>query len=155
MTSPNSLSLHPFRPADQQAVKELILSGLADHWGELDPSKNPDLNDIAETYKHACFLVARCAGRIVGTGALVPRTPDTAEVVRMSIAKDLRRQGVGRRILQALCDEAGARGFKRVILETTETWSEVIAFYQSFGFQITHHKDGDVYFKLDLTPRGK
>ena len=72
----------------------------------------------------------------------------------MSVAKDLRRQGVGRRILQSLCDEAVARGYKYVILETTETWNEVIAFYQSFGFRITHHKDGDVYFKLDLTPRG-
>jgi GNAT superfamily N-acetyltransferase len=148
-------SLYPFRPADQKAVKDLILSGLVDHWGELDTTKNPDLNDIAESYKDACFLVARYEGRIVGTGALVPRTPDTAEVVRMSVAKDLRRQGVGRRILQALCDEAVARGFKYIILETTETWSEVIAFYQSFGFQITHYKDGDVYFKLNLTQQCK
>jgi hypothetical protein len=26
----------------------------------------------------------------------------------------------------------------------------VIAFYQHHGFQITHYRDGDVYFVLDL-----
>ena len=74
----------------------------------------------------------------------------TAEVVRMSVAAAARRRGLGRRILSALCAEAKARGFRRVILETTQTWSEVIAFYQSFGFRITHYKDGDVYFELLL-----
>ena len=47
-------------------------------------------------------------------------------------------------------DEAYRSGYKRVILETTETWQEVIEFYKSFGFQITCFKDGDVYFSLDL-----
>lgn len=144
------LSLLPFQPADQPAVKALILSGLAGHWGALDPTKNPDLDDIALTYKDAYFLVARLEGQIVGCGALVPRSPDTAEIVRMSVAASARRQGLGRQILSALCAEAKARGCKRVILETTETWQEVIAFYQSYGFIITHYRDGDVYFALDL-----
>ncbi len=140
-----TITLSPFTPADQPAVKALILAGLADHWGALDPAKNPDLNDIAATYKDAYFLVAKQAGEVVGCGALVPRTPDTAEVVRMSVAAAARRQGLGRRILAALCEEARARGFRCVILETTQTWSEVIAFYQSFGFRITHYKDGRVF----------
>ena len=144
------ISLAPFQPADQSAVKSLILAGLVDHWSELDPTLNPDLNDIAETYKDAYFLVAKHDGQVVGCGALVPHDVNTAEIKRMSVACALRRQGLGRRILTALCEEAKARGFRRVTLETTETWSEVIAFYLDFGFGITHHQDGDVYFKLDL-----
>jgi hypothetical protein len=35
-----------------------------------------------------------------------------------------------------------------VILETTATWENAIAFYQAFGFQISHFADGDVYFAL-------
>ncbi|NPV41111.1 MAG: GNAT family N-acetyltransferase [Anaerolineae bacterium] len=145
-----SITLSPFTPADQPTVKALVLAGLADHWGTLDLSKNPDLNDIAATYKDAYFIVAKQQGEVVGCGALVPRSTDTAEVVRMSVAAAARRQGLGRRILTALCAEAKARGFKRIILETTQTWSEVIAFYQRFGFRITHYKDGDVYFELLL-----
>ncbi len=146
-----SLTLSPFTPADQPAVKALVLAGLADHWGTLDLSKNPDLNDIASTYKDTYFIVAKEQGEVVGCGALVPRMLDTAEVVRMSVAAAARRRGLGCRILSALCAVAKARGFRRVILETTRTWSEVIAFYQSFGFRITHYKDGDVYFELDLS----
>lgn len=145
-----SILLAPFQPSDQSAVKALILAGLVDHWGKLDPTLNPDLNDIAVSYKDALFLVAKQGGQVVGCGALVPRDARTAEIKRMSVAAELRRQGLGRQILAALCEEAKARGFRRVILETTKTWNEVIAFYLSFGFRITHYRDGDVYFVLDL-----
>ena len=127
-----------------------MLAGLADHWGKLDPALNPDLNDIAESYRDAVFLVAKQNGQVVGCGALVPHDGHTAEIKRMSVATSLRRQGLGRCILTALCDEARVRGFRRIILETTETWDEVIAFYLAFGFRVTHHKDGDIYFELNL-----
>jgi hypothetical protein len=67
------ITLRLFRPEDQTAVKNLILAGLKEHWGTLDPTLNPDLNDIAQTYANATFLVAWEGDRIIGTGALVPR----------------------------------------------------------------------------------
>ena len=185
MANSPEITLHAFQPADQAAVKDLILADLAEHWGTLDPSKNPDLDDIAASYAAvsyaaasnagasnagastagasnagasnagastagAVFLVARNQDRIIGTGALVPRQNGVAEVVRMSVAADWRRQGIGRMILQAQVDHARQAGYQRIILETTETWQEVIAFYLRFGFRITHNKDGDMYFELDL-----
>ena len=142
--------LQPFYPADQAEVKSLILAGLVDHWGVLDPTKNPDLNAIGTSYAGATFLVARLKGRIVGTGALVPRGGGAAEIVRMSVARDLRRRGLGRRILSRLVAQARQEGLRRVVLETTDTWQEVIAFYLDYGFRITHYAGGDVYFALDL-----
>ena len=144
------ITLHDFQPTDQTAVKDLILAGLVEHWGTLDPSKNPDLDDISCSYAGAVFLVAHCQGQIIGTGALVPRQDGTAEVVRMSVAQDWRRRGIGRTILHALVERARQSGFQRIILETTATWQEVIAFYLRLGFRITHYKDGDVYFELTL-----
>lgn len=146
----SKIIFRPFRPEDQAAVKALILAGLKEHWGTLDPTKNPDLNDIAHTYANATFLVAWEGDRVIGSGALVPRENGTAEIVRMSVAADQRRKGVGRQILQKLCEQAKRNGYERIVLETTETWAEVIEFYQRFGFQITHYLDGDVYFALDL-----
>jgi len=145
-----SISIAPFQPSDQQAVKALVLAGLADHWGRLNPALNPDLNDIAISYREAVFLVAKQNGQVVGCGALVPHDEHTAEIKRMSVAASLRRQGLGRRILMALCEEAKARGFRRIILETTETWDEVIAFYLAFGFRVTYYQDENVYFMLDI-----
>ena len=87
---------------------------------------------------------------IVGTGAFIPRSIESAEIVRMSVARHLRRQGIGRKMLIELCYRAYLRGFRQVILETTATWKDAIAFYQAFGFQISHYAEGDVYFALDL-----
>jgi len=145
-----AITILPFQPEDQSAVKDLILAGLKEHWGALDLTRNPDLNDIALSYAGSTFLVAWENGKIIATGALVPRANGTAEIVRMSVATGQRRKGIGRMILQRLCEQAKLNGHKQIVLETTETWTEVIEFYQRFGFQITHHLDGDVYFVLDL-----
>lgn len=141
-----------FSPTDQQEARSLILAGLGEHWGFIDPARNPDLEDIAASYAGAVFLVARLDGRLVCTGALVPRGEEAAEVVRMSVAHDLRRQGIGRQMLTRLVEQARQGGFRRIILETTATWQEVIDFYLDYGFTITHYQDGDVYFNLDLSP---
>ena len=143
-------SIMPFHPDDQAAVKQLILAGLIGHWGFLDLTKNPDLDYIAASYGDGTFLVARLGNDIVGTGALVPRQAGTAEIVRMSVAQQHRRSGIGRCILEALVEQARAQGFQRVILETTATWQEVIEFYLRCGFRITHEHQGDVYFLLEL-----
>ena len=154
MALEDSITIRPFRPTDQAQTRKLILAGLKEHWGTLDPAFNHDLKDITKSYAEAVFLVAEDTKtlRIVGSGALVPRGEGVAEVVRMSVAKPLRRVGLGTRILQSLIDHARALGLQQIILETTETWTEVIAFYQRFGFRITHHQDGDVYFAFDLAP---
>ena len=144
------LTITPFHPDDQAAVKQLILAGLVEHWGFLDPTKNPDLEDIAASYRPGTFLVARLDNEIAGTGALIPHQAGTAEIVRMSVAPQHRRKGIGRRILDELLEQAQAQGYRQVILETTDTWQEVIKFYLDCGFHITHYKDGDVYFLLEL-----
>ncbi len=131
-------------------MKQLILSGLEEHWGVLDQSKNPDLDDIATSYARAIFWVAQKDGRIVGTGALVPRASGVAEIVRMSVAASMRRKGIGTMILQELCRRAKEAGFHRIILETNSTWHEVIRFYRGYGFQITYYQGGAVYFAIDL-----
>jgi putative acetyltransferase len=140
----------PFKPAYQAEAKNLILAGLVEHWGTLDPTKNPDLDDISSSYANGQVLVAIHDEEVIGTGAIVPKDNKTAEIVRMSVATNMRRKGIGKVILNQLCDYARSIGCRRVVLETTDSWHEVIAFYKRYGFQITHYLDGDVYFALDL-----
>jgi len=144
------LSIVPFRPEDQQPAKALILAGMEEHWGVLDESKNPDLDDIASSYADGFFLVAWQDGEMVGTGAFRPVSGDTVEIVRMSVKREKRRQGIGHEILTELCWRAYREGYERAILETTASWDEVIAFYQAFGFEVIHQEGGDVYFAMDL-----
>jgi hypothetical protein len=54
----HDLTIVPLRPQDQADVKRLILAGLTEYWGQLDATKNPDLNNIGATFAQATFLVA-------------------------------------------------------------------------------------------------
>jgi ribosomal protein S18 acetylase RimI-like enzyme len=142
--------IRPFRPQDQAAAKGLILAGLEAHWGCLDPTKNPDLDDITSTYAGATFLLAWQGENVVGTGALVREEEGVGRIVRMSVAASLRRRGIGRLLLERLCEHARAAGYRQLVLETTSTWENAIAFYERHGFQRVGSWDGDTHFVLPL-----
>jgi GNAT superfamily N-acetyltransferase len=142
--------IQPIQLEHQAGARDLILAGLAEHWGCLDPGRNPDLEDIGSAYAQAVFLVAVQQGRVIATGALIPTANATAQIARMSVATDMRRRGVASALLQALCNRARTLGIRQLVLETTETWQDAIAFYENFGFKKTHHFNGDIYFRLEL-----
>lgn len=143
------ITILPFHPEDQAETKQLVLAGLAEHWGKIYFSRNPDLNGIATSYSAATFLEARTQGRIVECGALVSRSEKTAEIVCMSVADETRRQGIARRTLDHLIEIARNKGNSQIILETTATWAGVIELHLHFGFHITHYQDSDGYSALD------
>ncbi len=146
-----NITIFPFQPKYQTEARNLILAGLAEHWGKnFDPSKNPDLDDIGRSYANAYFLIALQNNKVIGTGALIPKSEEIAEVVRMSVANSARRNGIGRKILRELCRYAKAHNYNQVILETTHTWRDAIQFYQNFGFQIARRQGDDIYFTLNL-----
>jgi ribosomal protein S18 acetylase RimI-like enzyme len=146
----NSLIITDLQHEEQDEARQLILAGLEEHWGWLDSTKNPDLQDIAASYSGETFVVARSSGRMVGTGALIREAEDVGRIVRMSVSKDARRKGVGRAVLEALCQRAKKRGFQQLVLETTETWEDAIGFYRDFGFQFVEYRDGDIHFIMKL-----
>jgi GNAT superfamily N-acetyltransferase len=144
------ISIRPFQAQDQRDVRLLILEGLGDHFGFIDESLNPDLDDIATTYAGDIFLCAWRDAELVGAGALVRESEGVSRIVRMSVKKKMRRRGIGRMILAALVAASRARGDAKIVLETTDTWSDVIAFYQRFGFRLTHISDGEANFEMLL-----
>lgn len=140
---------------NQDEVRSLILDGLGDHWGFVDPTLNPDLNDLGSTYATGRTVLLRdTGGALMGTGTIVPRGGGVAEIVRMSVARAARRRGIGQRILDELVATARRWGIERVVLETTSSWEGVVSFYLSGGFAITHIVDGDfgseTWFELQL-----
>ena len=53
-----SADVHDLRADERDAVRCLILHGLEEHWGSIDPTMNSDLNDLAVTYAAGRVLVA-------------------------------------------------------------------------------------------------
>ena len=147
----NNVVLTRYEPQHQEAARDLILAGLAEHWGSLDPAFNEDLADIAQYYRDSIFLLAWIDDRPIGTGALIPESEGVARIVRMSVEKTVRRQGVGNLILAHLLECAREQGTRTIVLETTATWEDAIAFYKRAGFRPIEVRDGDLHFELDLS----
>ena len=140
----------PFSNAYQEQVRDFILCGLSERWGELDETANPDIDDIESNYGSDNFFIACCDGRLVGTGGLSAESSSVVRIVRMWIQKDLRRSGIGTMIIQHLLSQARLKKYSRVVLETTSTWSDAISFYQKHGFEIEEYRDGDTHFQINL-----
>jgi GNAT superfamily N-acetyltransferase len=142
--------VRPFETADQQSARAVILEGLGEHFGSIDETLNPDLNDIAASYASAVFLVACEGDSIAGTGALTPRDDGVGIVSRMSTAAAHRRKGVARAVLTHLVEHARERGCTRVVLGTNAGWEDAIAFYRAFGFSEMRRTPTGVLFELLL-----
>ena len=144
--------IRQFTSADQEAVRALVLAGLQDHWGTLDPTLNPDLDDVGGWYgsRDGYTIVAEMNGLIVGTGTIHRVDDQTGVLVRMSVSRDQRGKGLGKALVRALEDEARERGYARLICETTDTWQDAINLYLATGFVIVDQRDGDYHFELTL-----
>ncbi len=132
----DELYIRSFEAGDQEQARWLILEGLGEHFGYLDETLNPDLDDILHTYLRAghVFVVA-CMGReLVGTGALILHGEGISEMVRISTRKTYRRRGIGQAIVTYLVDVARQRGDRRIIVKTNASWHDAIHLYQRLGF---------------------
>ena len=149
-----SISLKTIHPHDRREMNHVMLAKLEEHWECVDSSITPDLNNISEGYAQAIFIIGEQEERIVGTGVLVPRSTDTAEIVQMSVSSDMCWSSVSTIILHKLCEESIQHGFSRIMLETRTIWNDMIAFFEHFGFQLTREEgaisDHSRYFVLDL-----
>ncbi|KVT41382.1 GNAT family N-acetyltransferase [Burkholderia ubonensis] len=85
------------------------------------------------------LLVAeRADGRVVGTVQLITALPENqphrADIAKMLVHRDARRQGVGARLMAAADDAARAAG-KAVLVLDTVTGSDAARLYERAGWQ--------------------
>ncbi len=145
--------IRPFVLADQHAARRLILDGLKEHFGVLDEACNPDIDDVAASYvdRGHLFLVAEDGCVLIGTGALLFEDARVGRLVRVSVARPWRRQGLGRALVQHLIEAARSRGVVRLWMETNDDWSAAIGLYAACGFAEVDRRDGNIYMALDLS----
>lgn len=100
-----------------------------------DPAASLSAEDEALTPPRGSFLVARTEGEPVGSGALKGLGDGVVSLKRMWVDASLRGLGLGRRLLEALEDEARALGYATVRLETNNTLTEAIRLYRTSGYR--------------------
>ncbi len=139
-----------FRKQDQKACKQLILDGLAEHFGEVRYSLNSDLNDIAAAYTAAdhMFFVAEADKEIIGTGAIVKDSCDAGRIVRLSVQKDYRRLGIARAIVSRLLSEANSLNLAYINVETNLDWAAAINLYENLDFRMVGRDEESIHFQF-------
>lgn len=145
-----------FEPDDQPAVRQLILSGMRERWGEqYDDAANPDVDDIWSTYviKGGEVVVWEEDGVVVGTGTLVPEPDGGGRILRMSVDRSYRQHGLGRRIVAELMKRARRRRLSHLRVSTDTPWRDAVGPYASCGFEIVDQTDAATHFSLSLEPQ--
>jgi len=91
------------------------------------------------------FLLARFDGQPAGCGVLKALDADTGEILRMWVDRPHRGLGIAARILDALEQQASARGHTAVRLYTNRSLDEAKAMYRSRGYAEIPRYNDDPY----------
>jgi putative acetyltransferase len=102
------------------------------------------------------LIVARADAGLAGTVALRPLGEGICEMKRLFVRELYRGQGLGRRLVDRVIDEARTIGYQRMRLDTLASMTEAVTLYKSAGFQVIpayYHNPlpNVVYFELGLT----
>ena len=109
-------------------VAELEKQNFSDGWSEA--SLREELDN-----PYALYLVALDDSDIVIGAAGLIQSMDEADIMNVSVAKDVRRQGIASKLLTALLHEGKQRGINAFTLEVRETNTSARALYEKFGFE--------------------
>jgi len=145
---PVAVAAEPFDSPDAARLLGLAMAELQARYGpgphdvHHDVGEDPDRTDkrhsplTAEEFgpPGGTFLVARVGGRAVGCVGLRQLDPGVAEVKRLFVEPELRRQGVARVLMDELEHAAPLLGYHHLVLETGGLQPEAVALYRSSGW---------------------
>ena len=100
------------------------------------PPLTDDLRAVEEIIATTTCLVARRAGRLIGSVFGQPYGDDGWFIGRLMVAPDLQGGGLGRRLLD-LIEDAAPAGTVRSVLVTGARSDNNQAFYRRHGYRVT------------------
>jgi putative acetyltransferase len=126
--------------SDREAAATLIRDILADYglpWESTGADR--DVLEVEASYITVGgeFWVIEQQGQLVGTAAYYPveRGEKAVEIRKMYLLPKVRRQGLGRYLLQQLEKAIADRGFQKIWIETASVLKEAVNLYESSGYQ--------------------
>jgi drug/metabolite transporter (DMT)-like permease/GNAT superfamily N-acetyltransferase len=136
-----------------------LLSAYAEEMEERFAGREPcRVDTVASEYvaPHGAFLVAYDDGEPVACAGLRSLPDGAGELKRMYVVPDARGQGVGRRLLDRLEQEARALGYRRLRLDTGSQLTEAKELYRSSGYYEIPDYNGNTaashWFEKQLAP---
>ena len=112
---------------DAAAIAEMEHQIFTDAWSEKSV-----LDTMSQ--KNAVCLTAEKAGRIIGY-VLAYTAADEAEIARIAVTEEFRRQGTARAVMQELEAVCSKNGIRRLLLDVRESNQGARIFYTDMGFR--------------------
>lgn len=156
--------LRPIRPEDDPAVARIIRTVMPE-FGAKGPGfaiNDPEVDAMCAAYPapRAVYFVVDVDGAVVGGGGVGPLAgadDGVCELRKMYFLPSARGMGAGKALLARCIDEARARGYRRMYLETLTGMDTAQRLYDRFGFTklgaplgATGHFGCDRWYALDL-----
>ena len=117
-------------------VHDLLREHLSNMY-ELSPPESVHALDLTKLRSpDITFWTVWEGSTLLGCGALKELDPTHGEIKSMRTPQALRRRGAARTVLTRIIEEARARGYARLSLETgtQEAFEPALRLYESFGF---------------------
>jgi GNAT superfamily N-acetyltransferase len=131
------LTISPAGRDDVPGILALIGRVFAEYAFVYDPRiEVPDLLDFAAHYEPpaGAFFVVRRGEQVVGSVGVERLDERTAELHRLYLDAELRGQGTGRALTEAVLDWCRARGIARLILWSDTRFAQAHRLYLRMGF---------------------
>ena len=116
-----------------------VLAVEADLFGAEQWSAAMFWNELANGHH---YLVALDDEALVGYGGLAVSGPGEAWVNNIAVRRDHQRQGIGRRLLEALLEQARDHEARTVLLEVAADNKPAQTLYDTYGFAIVGRRRG-------------
>ena len=147
------MQIREYRSEDHLAVRQIFTNGQLDFAiGEpfepevlsyIRKSLSLDLRDILAHYMvhpGSNFWVAEIAGEVKGMVAIQHKDKDAAELRRMSVSSDTRRQGIGKLLLNTVDQFCLKFGYSSIFLSTVSHLIAAKTMYEGNGYLLTNHE---------------
>lgn len=142
---------------DHDAVRDLFESGLIEGF-VADNDTGADMENIAEAYfsdeGQSALWVADYDETVIGMIGVQKTSEHGAEIRRLRVRSDFRRQGVGAKLMEQALAFCLHHSFLKVSLDVRIERGPAIALFEKFGFQLNRTREVNgrrlLDFYLDL-----
>jgi len=148
-THDGAIEIRPYEDRDEPAVRDLFIrvnrqiapEGMhAAFETYIARSLAEEIDRIPAYYRerHGSFWVADCAGALIGMYGIERVGRHSAELRRMYVVPEMRRRGIARVLLEHAERVCRDRGFRHLVLSTSEFQQPALALYAAAGFHLLH-----------------
>jgi len=136
---PEGLRIRRYETRDHDQVWDLHWEGVLGttrDYPTVDPKYDEDLTRIEEVYlgEGSNFWVVEGSDRLVGMAAIARVDEAAGRLRRMRVTEAWRRKGVAKALLAEAVRFCRARGYDRLVLDTTEHQTAAQRMYEASGF---------------------